>query len=370
MRKSALLYDMDVIGKKFSARTIISDLTNYIVSNELRPGTLLQPPGKLAERYMVSTQTVNRALDQMTKRGLVYRERGRGTFVAKRPDTAGLRVSLYLWAASPQFGLNSFTETLMNELNSYGFQINLKMQSSDVGYFKNEHPQASDALIIPAGMCTPKTIPFLRELEIPVIMIFGEKVYELPFHQVSFDYRPGFRKALEYLRKKNHRKLLIASWSGNTTIDIRVEALVECADDMDFEHEFLPELIPSSLPYINTQWRLSYGREIAKYYHQNKLQDVIFSPCGFLTLGIIDYMAEHKLKPGVDYKLISYDNVEKRGITPFGDPIITAISYPQEEMAIETVKLLVNILKHPSSQSYAYNIVRVTPHELVIRKTV
>ncbi len=355
-----------MIGKKYTVREIAADLNDYIVKSELRPGTLLQPPVKLAERYNVSAQTVNRALDRLVKRGLVYRERGRGSFVAKRPEAAGLRVGLYLWQNAAQLGMDAFTNILLKELDACGFQVQMQLQLPE----GKGHPECSDALIMPVGMCTEETLLLLKQLKIPVILIFGDRFYDYPYNQISFDYRPGFRRALEYLAGRNQRKLLIATWSGNSTIELRRQAIVECADEMGFEYEFLPEHMPTQFPYASTQWRLSYGREIARYYHQHKRREVIISPSDFLSFGIVDYMAENKLKPGRDYKLLSYDNLEKRGIMPFAEPMITAITHPQEEMAAETVKLLLNLLKDPQSQSYSYKVVRVAPTELVLRKTV
>jgi GntR family transcriptional regulator len=53
-----------------------------ILSNYYKPGDMLPPESELVERYKVSSITVRQALDLLHKEGLIFRQRGRGTFVA------------------------------------------------------------------------------------------------------------------------------------------------------------------------------------------------------------------------------------------------------------------------------------------------
>jgi GntR family transcriptional regulator len=53
-----------------------------VLSSRLKPGDLLPSEAEMAERFAVSSVTVRQALDMLHKEGLIYRQRGRGTFVA------------------------------------------------------------------------------------------------------------------------------------------------------------------------------------------------------------------------------------------------------------------------------------------------
>jgi GntR family transcriptional regulator len=57
-------------------------LRGDVLSSRLKPGDLLPSEADLAERFEVSSVTVRQALDMLHKEGLIYRQRGRGTFVA------------------------------------------------------------------------------------------------------------------------------------------------------------------------------------------------------------------------------------------------------------------------------------------------
>jgi len=57
-------------------------LESYV--DELEPGTPLPSERELAERFGVARMTVRGQLERLVHRGLVYRQPGRGTFVAER----------------------------------------------------------------------------------------------------------------------------------------------------------------------------------------------------------------------------------------------------------------------------------------------
>jgi GntR family transcriptional regulator len=57
-------------------------LRGKIVRNEWRPGDMIPPESELIEQYQVSRVTVRQALDILVNEGLIYRQQGRGTFVA------------------------------------------------------------------------------------------------------------------------------------------------------------------------------------------------------------------------------------------------------------------------------------------------
>jgi GntR family transcriptional regulator len=57
-------------------------LHRRILRGDWQPGELLPSESDLIEQYQVSRITVRRAFDTLVSEGLIYRERGRGTFVA------------------------------------------------------------------------------------------------------------------------------------------------------------------------------------------------------------------------------------------------------------------------------------------------
>lgn len=57
-------------------------LRGKIARGEWEPGDLIPPESELIESYQVSRSTVRQVLDMLVNEGLIYRQRGRGSFVA------------------------------------------------------------------------------------------------------------------------------------------------------------------------------------------------------------------------------------------------------------------------------------------------
>ncbi len=58
-------------------------LRENIVSRKWTPGTMIPSERELSERYEISRMTVRQALGELTREGILYREKGKGTFVAE-----------------------------------------------------------------------------------------------------------------------------------------------------------------------------------------------------------------------------------------------------------------------------------------------
>lgn len=56
-------------------------LRGKIGRNEWKPGDMIPAEAELIDQYRVSRSTVRQVLDMLVKEGLIYRQRGRGTFI-------------------------------------------------------------------------------------------------------------------------------------------------------------------------------------------------------------------------------------------------------------------------------------------------
>jgi len=62
---------------------VIDSISEYIENNQLPPGFQLPGEAELCRSYDVSRTVIRQALQELEYKGLIYREKGRGTFVAK-----------------------------------------------------------------------------------------------------------------------------------------------------------------------------------------------------------------------------------------------------------------------------------------------
>ena len=92
-------------------------LRSRILSNELKGNQRLQSEAEMCMEYNVSRATVRQALSELMKDGLIYRDRGRGTFVIegaemKRPELKGSIENLIAAAKGTWARVLSYKEVL------------------------------------------------------------------------------------------------------------------------------------------------------------------------------------------------------------------------------------------------------------------
>lgn len=361
------------IGKKKStAKEIEADIEAYIIDNSQKYNTPLTTSKKLAEKYNVSSRTVERAITTLVDRGLVYRVQGKGTFVAKR-NTKNFKKSVgyFSWQHNDHTPLNeaaygTFENILINGLGKLGVKVDFIIRP---GYREEiisfNEAMKYDLLIIPGGMITPQTLPWLRRISAPIIVTNYAKILPYPFYQVYHYYDLGFERALTYLKKQGETNIFIAGVESETS-QIRAKSLQKVADEMGIIYKMLP--MPNGISG-NTSLNILHGREQGKYFLDNKLKGVIFALSDFLALGIIDVVKERNLELGKDVKIISYDNIESRTSFNSNDAVITSITHPLMELAQETVNLVDDIINDDRQDSGITKIIKVPAREFVIRKS-
>ncbi len=91
-------------------------LRQTITRGEWQPDDILPSELELMERYQVSRITVRQALDQLVNEGLIYRQRGRGTFVAHPPVEQALTRIISFTEDMRQRGFIPGTQVLSAEL--------------------------------------------------------------------------------------------------------------------------------------------------------------------------------------------------------------------------------------------------------------
>lgn len=361
-----------IVKKKYSEHNIISDITDFISEKHLKKDTKLMSSAKMAERYNVSPITVNRAVDKLVQKGILYRIQGSGTYVAKQEYTdQKLRAGVYLFKQNSkgpiiQAAFGQIGELLLSSLKSMGLKVDFipKPPPYDLNT-NNEHVGKYDVLIIAAGMLSWKNSKIFESLGIPVISMLSDKVLSYPVHQVFYNYEPGFKKAVEYMKSKGYSKVYIAATYGDTSTNRR-SALVKCLNSEGIEYIDLPlvkyDSSEASMLILN-------AREAGKYFIDNKLDGIIFSLSDFISFGIMDVIKERGLKLGKDIKLISYDNLERFGVCPYGEPVLTGVTLPITRLVDEVSKLADDILRNNIKSNEITKLISVNADEFIIRKS-
>lgn len=103
-------------------------LRNSIVRGEWKVGQMIPPEPKMMERFGVSRITVRQVLNQLVAEGLIYRQQGRGTFVAEPTLEQGLLRITSFTEDMQKRGLDPGTRTISSGLVQAPKEIALKLQ--------------------------------------------------------------------------------------------------------------------------------------------------------------------------------------------------------------------------------------------------
>jgi GntR family transcriptional regulator len=92
------------------------------------PGDRLTGEKELASRFNVSLITVRRALEELSKQGLINRRPGRGTFIAKRKIEHGLTAFMSFFTSMQDKGIQVATQTIKKEMVPFMTSVGKKLR--------------------------------------------------------------------------------------------------------------------------------------------------------------------------------------------------------------------------------------------------
>lgn len=208
--------------KKPKYEVIIDDILAKIRNNDFSYETVLCTEMQLTEEYGVSRITAKRALTDLEQRGVLYRKRGVGSFVARnalsnlnhqpQPTAASKMVSFLLPFAISQGGMFETIKTVNSALNDSGYLMSIYI--SDVSAAKEK---SNIRLLLSQNISGLIYYPVRDNInlnlinefvfaKIPVIII--DKYTDCPYiHNVVSDNAAGGRLLTEHLTNLGHKKI-------------------------------------------------------------------------------------------------------------------------------------------------------------------
>ena len=136
-------------------------LRQRINSKELAAGTAIPSERELAETYKVSRMTVRQALRALRQEGLIYQERGIGTFVARRKldvhtrNLGGFTAEMLRRGLQPSSKvLSLMREAATNQVaESLGIEPNAQIFRLERLRLVDKVPMAHEIAFLPAKLC-------------------------------------------------------------------------------------------------------------------------------------------------------------------------------------------------------------------------
>lgn len=157
-------------------------ISEAIRSGEWRPGEAIPPEKKLCERFGVSMGTLRKAVDELTASGVLIRQQGRGTFVARHSQDRYLFSFFHLVGHDghkeyPQVRFLGLRTTIADQFASEALAVKA---GAKLLHLSNElslrgKVSSLDEIFLPAGLFPGLTEQRLRERQTTLYQMYQEE---------------------------------------------------------------------------------------------------------------------------------------------------------------------------------------------------
>lgn len=207
-------------------------LLETIENGELKPGELVPTEKALCELHGVSKITVNKAIMELVNEGVLYREKGKGTFVAKPKEKHQLNQLKGFTEEMKEKGLNTDVKILSFHTREATKQIKLALNMKDTDNkiieitrlrISNNSPVAIETAWIPYNLFPDMT----RE------MIEGQSLYSI-FREKYGYYPKRAKQTVEPIMLNDYESMLLGRPSSSLALMFQRNTYIEDGTPIEY----------------------------------------------------------------------------------------------------------------------------------------
>lgn len=204
--------------KRQAKRQMLKDNVRKMIRQEaLRPGDRILSQNQLADQYGVNPLTAFKALTELCEEGVLYRENGRGTFVAPRQER-GLSFGLMLPGENlctaernPDYWpyVQELMRFLLETIGGQGNLSTIVIEAGELKDFSLRRLEGQD-LILPFGysLADRRQLGHRLNAETNICPVFHNPPFEdVTAIYVEHDRRGDFRRSVEHLHALGYRRI-------------------------------------------------------------------------------------------------------------------------------------------------------------------
>ncbi|WP_105614030.1 GntR family transcriptional regulator [Vallitalea okinawensis] len=196
---------------------IIEYVKNKIESNEWKQGDQLPTEIELAEKFNVSRITTKRAMEELARDGIIYRKKGRGSFVSENSSVLRAThnqskiVSIIIPYQKNREEMLDYIKGATDFLNSKGFHLSVHCVENENNEKEAEYLKSIPLQDVSGIIYYPSNVNDDYQYLIPLSIqhypiVFIDKYFEsLPISSVVSDNFNGTYKAMNQLIQKDHQ---------------------------------------------------------------------------------------------------------------------------------------------------------------------
>ncbi|MDD5599453.1 MAG: GntR family transcriptional regulator [Victivallaceae bacterium] len=355
-----------------------NDLIDQIRSGTLKPHECILSENEISRKYNISRRSSRKALDNLVKKGLLYRMAGKGTFVADVKNTPG---SLNLCQYTFAFIVPDIDDIFISEIckglqeAANASRCNLIIQSSNgdiekeninIEYALQQH--VNGVIIFPNwGKANIDVIYRLKEEKIPFVLI-DRYFKDFDTDYVVVDNRRGAFEMTSYLIRLGHRKIGHLYGTEGSANDERLEGYRDAlaAAGIVYRTDYVKKIDMEMR--LNGEDRFEPDRQ-GGYENMRKLlaleepTTAVFAGNDYQAIGAMQAIKDAGLKVPDDVSVAGFDDLK---FSPLLETPLTTVRQPKKEIGLKAFNILLDKVRNDDCKETAKVVLDT---EIVIRKS-
>lgn len=334
-----------------------------IDNNEIGENDQIPSEAEFAKMLDVSSITVRRALAELVNEGIIYRIKGKGSFVAQPAPTVDTKDSnLVVFILSGLELHDSSYLRIMKGVRSFLSEFNCRLV---IEFVENDFEQERELVLQLMdsdirGLLVYSSDPAaakgyldeLRRKSIPIVML-DRFPTGYPVSCVTCNNHDGAYEAVEYLISLGHRRIGYAAYDFHLSPEIEryngyVNAMAEASLPVAPERLYLEK----ELDYVSLAAQIRSGAITALFCANDRR-----------ALDVMENLLAQGIRIPEEFSLMGFDDFES---SKFAKVALSTVKQHFEVLGYEAAKLLLDMR---SGSSHHYKKIML-PTDLVIRDTV
>ena len=345
-------------------KKIYQELKKQIFTGELKEDEQLPTELELSEMYNVSRITSKRAVVELENEGLIYRVRGKGSFV-KRRETEQMSTNqetiLFIMPFAQNEGFGNYAEGILESFKETPFR--LQMQPHEWLTSGNDYTLKKDyAGIIYYPINTQISLDFLYKCqvqEIPVV-ILDKSIEKIEYDSVVADNHEGGKMSAEYFLDQEIEDVLFISVNRFSDVSSVRDRYLGYLTAM-YENEKNPiQLMPKEGDELESFFKTVF-EEVNQLTQENKNVGLVVEN-DVIAIRLMTYLKQQGMEVPKQVGIIGFDNIQAANLM---DPPLTTVAQNFYEMGHLAGELLKNQIVN-TKNDYSEHVV---PVELIERQS-
>ncbi|MGL1893349.1 MAG: GntR family transcriptional regulator [Spirochaetaceae bacterium] len=337
-------------------QNIMNTIQLWISDGKYKVNDKLPSEAMLMKEFKTSRITVTRALNELESKSIIYRQKGRGSFVSTIKSYHSENTDIISLVLPHKINFFSGGQQYAHSIAKYCQENNFlcsvhysnQLKSNEKNILENlTNYNVSGAIVYPIGNANITALSQLVLKGFPMVLL-DRKLDELDLPYVSSDNYAGAYNAVKYMIDKNHKNIGFIGVKDSDVVQARYKGY--CRALLDNGIIIKPEIIVTE--FNNTQedeqtfLKKEEADTILKSMIDNRVT-ALFCVNDLIASMIMKAAHNKKISIPDDISIVGFDHIQFDDVPNLN---LTSVAQNFDLIAKETVQLLISKIKNPEKK--------------------